>query len=1490
MDELTYQSQWLESPFNDAKISHLNMGVKDFLDRLFTDPLKHEWTPVSYSKEIIYHTLMAMGERVRQSDQVVNPYAGLNQDAIRTATVSKCMVPKEVLHYDPTIDPDLRDKLMKKQEKYPGLTSMRQNEALLLESELMKRLAEPIGPVRSMINPGGLKLTKIDMPLTCLELYAAESLVYKQSVILCMVLKDQKGAGKRTFFVQVVWSITGFRIYEAGASLFLQMCPEDILKFAGLMKYVYIQTQSKEFPPGMTVITMDMTKFGDTFPIKPFLILPKAMADMGLITVEHSELMIGIAFSLYNRIELMPWQVAKQFNKLSKLDASTFTDRERKHFYKYQPFLDFFKDPRIAQILQKLECCTSLAEWNALIKQLGFILGVFNDGGSDLNAAAAFLKQKVLERFAIEALVRCFRHSDDGMDTTGLPLPPIIVWKSHCCTDFIKAWKDCGKPKPIVNRVNQTISIRGGKFPSGRSFPLFIMSKLNTILGLFCPRFFGMRPSLAKWGTGLLAEILQCTFDSHGNASPPLIRWAAAIGSDLEGASYSSDLIQAISRVYDMSCNRGSETLIGSMLVAANEMIANRFGVPRTGRRTYFPPQAFGIWWALPFHIIVAGFQSNEARLHWLSDDCMQLKRFLALSINNDIIWKSSIDSSVLFPIVHDTEFIDNEFATTVQRKEFRIHYNRHKKTSLALQRMESALANTLPKLRSAFGLSRYTDEQIKEKLIRYSVARVPSDGIYSLGLLKRYTSTSYMDHYIRASPDVKVVPQLGYYKRRIGSPFSKVFPELGKYTKLTIAEIWDLLWYTAGTDAPIPISVQQTFSLVETLLAPSKLLVSSFHPEGEPMLIPYTLNPKLIPYSKLSETRSVSQYGFNAPILLTFALDLMEDRVLDHSLLLKMRPDLVFNQHFLSAGKELKEMIMSCGFSLEFVTLNFRALMRCLVPFERSAVAAMSTEFEDLKSRMYYLWTFGQALQLDYRQVELAVKREITQISTYTRAIALYYLDCVFHERPTTTTGLRLYLSGDEQLIPTEDQVFELIINTFDQKAISLWLFLNMCDDCQYTFFRYKKHFRDRNRSDRRLLHVYGLSTDDWTIQTERTTTDTDESRSAKWSIRFCYHTPNGQAFSPMQLFNIGRLITYLNVSRELRLKSPDDLADSVISNIAVYGSDLVYQVRRSGTTNYVSIIEEGLPGPEGTIAEQFVYGWVFTHEQPAFNWVITPWQCPGDYSFVRITQHPNIMINDEPNRELLLNEPVLNKTYYYTLGDQIECTEPQSLHHLYKLTPIEWDFAINICEATNFVLGSPVPSAITQMKWGKLYFVAAVERYCLVSLDILHRYIATHCDARHRKNVKKMTSLAIITTLGKLVTHEVNNNARLISWFHNLRKLYSGLDGLALPRIENKFGFDMATRMFTFSDPDELIPYLDDYVIKREPQVKISVTFILLYLKRYVNIEPLLSIYQDKTSSSNWSHLLISKYSINRVFLMNLCLDNDKIISFLARTTQMV
>lgn len=967
--EMDHQNWYNESEFHPSKVNVIDyLGIPDFFNKLWSeDP----WAKISYHPHTCYNYTMDMIQRAMDKNPDVNPYRDWCKEAVSTGKSTKCYITTEQVKLYGT-DPKF-EKLAKEKSKYKGCISSNTTEALVLEQKAFNNhiQAAADGLIKSPWE--GVKPDP-DRKASMIELVLYEMQVYPKCVVVNMVDKEQAGAGKRAFFVQLIFNRNANKLWDETFRPILVEDPHDMILTPGLEKYKDNQTNMEKigYKIGKMGITKDATRFGDTYMIETLTIQIMALVKSGYLTEDEGQMLMYFRDCLYDRVVLMPHQNAKIMVE-TKMDKTA--SKWVKEFNKYSTHLN---NPMKYIGFTKPNSMNTIKENISMQKNIGFVLGVFNIAGSMYTSAYSQMIYDLEKIIGIENVALSQSHSDDCHETTNLSPPQPEVWKDMSVSKLVR----------FLLRNEITLNYSEGVWWHGTEFnkvvvPGYIISKLHLILGLFTPRFVSQRPSLLKWAYGYSNEVLQVV-SIDGQIKVPLIRYASAIGKLLPNESPGSDTYMMSGRYYDMIVNGADNVTVSTMILAGNFIISQIYGLDNARRHVNHPPEIGGLWWSIPSMILSDGFEANEVRLYSLEDE--KYKRILKLMINTEDIWnkehkpderRDALSRMVLESV--GIEDYESSYGGVEYRKDFKIRLDSQSKTDMGFAKLMSVFRQDLDSLARKTGRRKpliseefsATDSELilllKERYFMDIQSGSPSFLKSVISTIQKYTTPGMKKSYARNSDDIKIVAQMGYFNRSFANPFSLLLKtqyenrnQLINADVMRIQDLWNLIVEIAESNFPIPSLNETGYQMSLRLLNPmiSNLLNIYWIDSGyrktrniDAVNIKYTKVKPNIGYAGMGNYVSKS-------LAAIFQMDTEHIR-LNETDVIRNIPRLENDSYFREQVEVMRTFLKSINFEAIHILKHFRLIVRILNPIGFYGVVGLPDGDSSVRAHMSDLWSY---------------------------------------------------------------------------------------------------------------------------------------------------------------------------------------------------------------------------------------------------------------------------------------------------------------------------------------------------------------------------------------------------------------------------------------------------------------------------------------------------------------------------------------------------
>lgn len=1327
--EMEHRQWYDKSFFNSANLDkRKQMSIKKFFEELMKDedkkkPSKTKWVHLSYHPDMCYRMVEKMINESYEKDPNITPHKSWVEPAMKTGKSSKCNIPLEQ-SYLYGVDPKYEEMAARK-TRNKGLIPSDLTEALSLDSKLLtKHINEKylMGPD----SPWNNENYKIDdkMP-SMIELTLFEAIIYPDCVVLTMVDKNQKGYDKRAFFVQLVFNRNANKIWDESFRPIVKTNQWDMILTPGMQKYLKFQEDMKRMncKRGHLMVSKDATRFGDTYLMETLDLQILASHGCGYLSKDEAKMLLYFSSCIKNRIVIMPHENAKLYTQYQDENKREFlTDKERKWVLEMEKFTDYLHEPDKFDGFIKSNIMKLVKENPSFKKTVGFTLGVFNICGSMYTAAYTDLINELEKYLGIIDVFRGATHSDDAHDVTRLPCPEADQFSNMEASKLVRH----------LLKTNSKIEERSGEFfttVEGKSFrvPSVVIAKLHVILTLFAPRFFSQRPSLLKWGIGHANEVLQVVqFDQQVHV--PLIRYAAAIGGNLPGHSPGSDTYMSSGRVYDIIVNGGTHACASTLMLALNWLVSSMYGIEETDRNVNLPPEIGGYWWAIPGRILEEGFNANEVRLQCSNDkDLMRIMRFM---INVDTTWaKEKVTNVNKEKFVIESLGLEDE-VTTIEggieyRKDFRMKFNRTKKTSMGMMKLLEAYKDEVndhyAKMKAKTKSFEEEDIDLAEKMKRLKDRWIIETNVGSKSIIQnliaiaaKYTTSSMQENYVRVSPDVKLISKLGYMNRKFPNPFSPpirsmLSDSIDLNTSIvTIKEIWNSIKYLGSTEWPTGELPEKGIKLIRKVLG-------NFISETRNIVVsdtwedfPRNIDDLRCDYFRILDKRElfgIGSYSLKA-LAAVYDMDSAKGELeLKNTFVVKNNPELEHNKMFAEQVNVMRSFLGANGFSTLDIHNHFRLLSRLLSEKKFHGIAKLPSpefrfetstgQFWDFDKYRVYLTSYSYRedskeeddngsirLQTDDNSFLLSDNSKSSKLPTTVRfdRVLTVLSWANFVDSDKYPLNGRLYLGSEQFVVPQPMKLMnEMMLSGFNEfkanQILASLLWHHRISGYTFVLNRTKP-----NKRTYILTCKIGSTPEIWCIGRE--VTDSEE-EIWKWDI-VC-ESYESSINVGNYLFTMGRMITYWNVSRKRRIDKLDDILwIGPATNFAKFGNEISLQDGPSPAFEYLSIHKmEKYKPTDSDLFNNFVRGRVttigieFTYEYSQKNkksnvYLITPWNLGTMSSGLTYMVNDTVLIKDNPEFEFC----VTKKTYmtYYCGGLYFKMND--------KYCEMELSEAIFICE----------------------------------------------------------------------------------------------------------------------------------------------------------------------------------------------------------------
>jgi len=1052
-DEMKYEDWYNGSLFHKERLDlkkHLPM------DKFFNMLLKDErtWENLSYHPDVTYRLSELLIKKAQENSKTnLDPQSTWHTPAIKTGKATKVMIPSDQNMLYNT--PKKMEETAKEKAKYEGILSSDLTEALVMESKFFKRhvddkfLMFDESPWNGEYNTGDKMPSMIEMTLF-------EVCFYPTCMIMVMVPKDQKGYGKRGFFVQLVFNRNANKLWDESYRPILVTNPLDMILTPGTEKYILFQEKMKkiQMKEGHTFVSKDQSKFGDTYLTETFELLNHAALISGYLSISEFKVLDYFRKCLQHKIILMPWQNASSYGKSKNPETKIkVTDKENKWVIEMEKYQLHLNDESKWKPLQKSFLFRDLINNFATKKSLAFTLGVFNIIGTIFSIGYTEFMYLCLKELGLMDVMDSALHSDDAMDWINKPPPKRAHFETLKLQDMVFDLRN--RNKIVFDIQGLTVHTDLGETYYGYEW----ITKLIIVIGLFVPRLVSQRPSLFKMGFGYAGEVLQTVVFSN-RVFVPLIRYCSAIGQKLTGKSPASDTNAAIGRIYDILTNGGSQVLVAGMMIILNFMISDIYGLHQTKRHVNDPIEVGGLWWAIPARIFEEGFNANEVRLQGLTSPYIANK--LQLLMNVSFFWKQKdkiipekdIDNTVLDD--DDVNEAPKELATIdagiEYRKDFKIRYNRSQRANQGLFKMiemcqkeiNSEFELLFPSINSKkIGLQ----ERFKTLHNLWKIETAAGTNSFSksvVNIMAKYTTSAVQENYAKTSADVALISMLGYSKRKIMNPFSEYINNLLKENGIApqeeykITDVWELVDKISRLKLIFPPDCVKGTDLIRTVLSrfivqESNIIINDF---GFDRIDTPDFSQHV--YIKLEDKRFDVGYGAEATKALILHYEMKRKKLVNirQATIVKDNPNLENNERFIHLYNEISALLDKLGFNSTDLENHFKLIDRILGEKSFRAIAAVPSSTNRTEVTLGMLWDFFKTKKIkvlssdkDKQPDQFKVKSVGLLNMRFERVLAIlnWSEDLSFHDY----SSCKFSIEGHEVRIPTPLEIIQNMLKT---------------------------------------------------------------------------------------------------------------------------------------------------------------------------------------------------------------------------------------------------------------------------------------------------------------------------------------------------------------------------------------------------------------------------------------------------------------------------
>jgi len=1039
----------------------------------------------------------------------------------------------------------------------------------------------------------------------------------------------------------------------------------------GMEKYIKFNKDMQKLKcrPGHLMVSKDATKFGDLYMIELFQLQIIAAKGCGYLSLDEAKMLYYFSTCLENRIVLMPWQNAKSYIRSEKMDY--VETAEKKWVLEMKQFSNYLNEPGKFDGFIKGSIMRLLKENPSFRKPVGFTLGVFNICGSLYTAAYTDMICDLETYLGLPEIFRGATHSDDAEDVTNVECPT----KENFHVDNFEV-SDLVEFLLLNNKkiyaMDGTFSYVGSSWSEVHQIDEKVIGKLHLILTLFTPRFFGQRPSLLKWGFGYANEVLQVVQFSQ-QVFVPLIRYSAAIGKELPGKSPASDTYMMTGRIYDILVNGGSHELVSNTIYALNWLISDMYDLHNYNRKINFPPENWGLWWAIPGRIYEQGFNSNEVRLQGYTT--LETRNILRYMVNVPTLWEKEkkdnflkdlfITESIGLDELDNGEGVARIDGGIEYRKDFQTRINRKIKVSLGMGKIldmyRKEIKSAYKDLKAKTKLYAETaDAELKEmlKLLKDRWIIEINSGSKSLiqnviNIAGKYTQSNIQANYVRVSPDVKLISKMGYRNRHFTNPFTEEYRmRLNDLIGLnmdvcTVEEIQKALAFLANQEWKIPDVNEKGVQLIRKILGNFIGDEASTIIDKNPLEEVSNIDSLVVQYVKIQDRRElfgVGRYAVKA-MAAVFEMGSSKDKlILNDTFVVKSDSKLENNKDFAEQVQLVKAFLSGNGFSIRDIFDHFRLLSRLLSEKMFNGIAKLPDEHFRFELSTGYFWRHNirriynrsynpqQIINLtdesnnNNNKVDIVDKLPFSSVR-FDRIISSIYWGNVMFPDTIPLTG-KIIMNGAEFRIPKPHILLEqLSDNNFSYfKANQLLSSLMWYHRTEHYIFQIgrnkvgKDYFLSLQIGAIPLVYFHGYEfNNEW-----------------KWEI-FATSFKVGRNIGSF-LFVLLRLTTFWLVAKTKRCTDIKQIISPKKSLFALFGSEISYEDNGADSWTYLSIylkrpnILDKITILEGDVKNygvEFVYSTI-NKARGSNIYLLTPWNLGVLGSGLLYVVNNTVMIKD--------------------------------------------------------------------------------------------------------------------------------------------------------------------------------------------------------------------------------------------------------------------
>jgi hypothetical protein len=550
-----------------------------------------------------------------------------------------------------------------------------------------------IKDISSVLGEGGIKITNKNFKtlmekynilgdLNC-ELYKLalwEYVLYPNLNILTIVEKAQIGLKKRAFFMQIISSRNfGVLLDNSVRPILKHILENDMFEIKGNMKYLKYQNVLKKYHRKSMMVSIDMEKYGDMMPIVVFLICIVALQHAEYYTESEGKMFYSLMMTVMKRYMLLPDKTAEAWKKYMSNESVDVKD------YKWlKSFVEKTKNLINGMAFVNDEGFAEGYTQNpGFVKDIGFVLGVFNGFGSFLSCILGDEVKRALLRICDFDVMDMFCQSDDSWYIFMFEPPTHKYFRINYVVELYNFIKNGGqlqykngyffikrKENDIKSFIYRIISVNmiidnknllEDKFLKEReevtNFINKIFSMQNTNDTMFisgkalgklalhiihlCAKACGQNPGLHKFSFGYSGEMLQLSL-THRGVHVPKVRYSP-IGAGNDGKSPQTTTMSEMGSIYNMITSGASEVTVSCMIKAINWYVSDIYALHHVQRDTSLPISQLGLYWTIPAYLLYYSIKANMVRLCSITNP--RTKEMMTLWFNEPEIWSINEDT-----------------------------------------------------------------------------------------------------------------------------------------------------------------------------------------------------------------------------------------------------------------------------------------------------------------------------------------------------------------------------------------------------------------------------------------------------------------------------------------------------------------------------------------------------------------------------------------------------------------------------------------------------------------------------------------------------------------------------------------------------------------------------------------------------------------------------------------------------------------------------